>query len=187
MAARRLFFALWPEAYWAEGLLEATHDAIAASGGRPVPCADLHVTLCFLGALEEAALAGVCERVNELRPADFELEFAALEYWPHARLLAATAAVAPTAALELARVLHGWARAAGSSTEELPLRPHVTLVRGVSTPGPSPHARPLLPPRRLQARRLHLAQSLVRGAGEASMAAPARYVRLQSWPLTGRG
>lgn len=155
---------------------------------------DLHVTLCFLGAVDESLIAGLCERAAALQAADFELEFDALEYWPQSRVLAATSSSVSPAASELARALSSCARGLGLHPDEQLLRPHVTLVRGVASPqgprgdalgadAPSAAALPLSPPLRLLARRFYLAQSHELEAATATVAQTARYTTLASWPL----
>jgi 2'-5' RNA ligase len=194
VAARRLFFALWPERIWSERLLAAVPTAAgtgADAAGRVVAAMDLHVTLCFLGAVEEALLEPLCQYASGLRATDFELEFDALEYWRRSRVLAATAAQVPSAACALAAMLGEGARALGLRAEERTLRPHVTLVRGLagweSQAAPAalhPGALPLTPPLRLAARRFYLAQSHELEAATATEPQGGRYARLAGWPLS---
>jgi 2'-5' RNA ligase len=89
MGARRLFFALWPEADFIARLRAAAHP-LHSVGGRAVADLDLHVTLCFLGAVAESSLPALRERAAALQPPPFELEFQAIEYWSQSRVLAAT-------------------------------------------------------------------------------------------------
>lgn len=184
-----MFFALWPDSSWCERLLGAAQALNAGGGGRAMASVDLHVTLCFLGAVDESLIAGLCERAAALQAADFELEFDALEYWPQSRVLAATSSSVSPAASELARALSSCARALGLHPGEQLLRPHVTLVRGVASPqgprgdAPGADVLPLSPPLRLLARRFYLAQSHELEAATATVAQTARYTTLASWPL----
>lgn len=181
---QRVFFALWPDPHWSEQLLRVAGAAIAEADGRTLASADLHVTLCFLGAVAEPALAGLRESAAALRAADFELDFDALEYWPRSRVLAATSSRLPAAATELARALSSGAQALGLRPGEQPLRPHVTLVRAAaSRKQPPALMRPLCPPLRLAARRFYLAQSHELEPATATAAQTPRYQRLESWPL----
>jgi 2'-5' RNA ligase len=181
-----MFFALWPDPGWSERLLGAARGPMSQGDGRAVVSADLHVTLCFLGAVGEPVLAGLREGVAALRAAQFELEFDALEYWPQSRIFAATSSRLPAAASELARTLRSLARALGLRADQQPLRPHVTLVHGMASraepPAPMP-ALSLSPPLRLAAQRFYLAQSHELEAASATAAQAHRYLRLESWPL----
>jgi len=186
VGTRRLFFALWPEAEFLAHLRAATH-LLGLAGGRAVPDPDLHVTLCFLGAVGESTLPMLCERIDALQMPRFELEFGTIDYWPRSRVLAATAATVPPAGVELAGALHAQARALGLRTDERPLRPHVTLLRGLaagawSAAGPLP----LSPPLRLAASNFYLAQSQQLETRSAGSLVPCRYVRLAAWPLRAR-
>ena len=148
---------------------------------------DLHVTLCFLGAVEESSLPALCERAAALQLPPFELEFEAIEYWSRSRVLAATSATVPAAGMELVRALHAQARALGLRTDERPLRAHVTLSRGLAaSPGSTVAPLPLSPPLRLAASKFYLAQSQQLEAGFAGSLAPCRYAQLASWPLRTR-
>jgi RNA 2',3'-cyclic 3'-phosphodiesterase len=144
--ARRLFFALWPDEPMRQAMAQAIRKGVRASGGRPVPPANLHVTLAFLGATPEQRLpelAGVA-RVTALEHAGepLELAFDHLEYWQAAHLLCASPAGASEPAAVLAGRLQARLAASGFAPDlksswsvELntirPFRPHVTLARKV--------------------------------------------------------
>ncbi|MDE2447406.1 MAG: hypothetical protein KGO22_00440, partial [Gammaproteobacteria bacterium] len=44
-----------------EAMAEAARKAVGASGGRPVPAANLHITLAFLGSVPTRRLAELAE------------------------------------------------------------------------------------------------------------------------------
>jgi 2'-5' RNA ligase len=54
---QRLYFALWPHAEARQVLSDAVAEVLLRSGGRPVPSANLHVTLVFLGAVPSHRIA----------------------------------------------------------------------------------------------------------------------------------
>jgi 2'-5' RNA ligase len=181
---RRLFFALWPEAGWYEPLLRAAQPLLAGAAGRPLAQLDLHVTLCFLGAVDEPAVAALSERAAGIESQGFELLFDAFEFWPRARILAATCSSAPASASELASTLRATALGLGLQPDLRPWRAHMTLLRAASAPAPvllaqhAPALRLSLP-----ARRFYLAQSHELGANCAETAPTRRYSVLAGWPL----
>jgi 2'-5' RNA ligase len=183
VGTRRLFFALWPEANFIASL-RAVANPLGLAGGRAVADLDLHVTLCFLGAVEESSLPALCERAAALELPRFELEFEAIEYWSRSRVLAATSATVPAAGAALARALHAQARALGLRTEDRPPRAHVTILRGLAASAvPATGPLPLTPPLRLMASNFYLAQSQQLEPLSAGGLAPGRYARLAAWPL----
>jgi len=130
-----------------EAMVHATRAAVRASGGRPVPAANLHVTLAFLGSVPERRLGELAEIAKSAatRPGgggadspggSLGLTFDHLEYWRGAQLLCALPAGTPTSIVELARRLQGSLAASGFAPDLKPFRPHVTIVRKVSRPGP---------------------------------------------------
>jgi 2'-5' RNA ligase len=200
---RRLFFALWPDQAWCARMLQAAAPQIAAadgaargaaggqSAGRALAGSDLHVTLCFLGAVAEPELAGLLERAARIDEAAFELEFVRLEWWRQSRVLAATVAQVPPQGERLAAALAAAAREVGLNPDSRTWRPHLTLLRGAATDAAAPVAAaaneaaagsPAMP-LRMPATRFYLAQSQGLGAQVCSNAAAARYVTLASWPL----
>lgn len=136
----RLFFALKPRPDEAAAMTAAAAPLLQALGGKPLLPDDLHLTLCFLGAVHEEQLAGLIRDTSErVPPRHIRLELDQLEYWSTARLVCLVPGPkrnAPAAVAELAAMLQGLAPAGDTK----PFRPHVTLVRSV--PGPAAAGRP---------------------------------------------
>lgn len=140
----RLFFALWPDQAMRAAMVRATRKA-ALAAGRPVPAANLHVTLAFLGSIPGRRLGelGEVARASAALPEGrLELALDHLEYWRPARLLCALPTERPEAIAALARRLQDELVARGfvpdrkrSRSVEIditsPFRPHVTLARKV--------------------------------------------------------
>jgi RNA 2',3'-cyclic 3'-phosphodiesterase len=135
---RRLFFALWPDTAARRALIAASTAAVAASGGRPVPPANLHATLAFLGAVpaaRTAELAALARAVAAAWPpgeAPLVLHFTRLAYWRGPQVLCALAPRADAPARTLAQVLKAAAAAAGFFPDLKPFRAHVTVARQVA-------------------------------------------------------
>jgi 2'-5' RNA ligase len=177
-ARRRLFFALWPDEACREQLEAAAQQAFLGSEagvGRPVPPADWHVTLCFLGAVPEPLLPSLQAGAARLHAPAFTLRFERLRYWEQAGVLALLADC-PSGAAGLATALRTLSRELGLSPDDKPLRPHITLVRGLR--GGRQVGREQALGLTLAATRFELAES------RAHVAAPAaRYRLLAGWPL----
>jgi 2'-5' RNA ligase len=156
---------------------------VRAAGGRALARLDLHVTLCFLGAVGEVQLAALCERAGQIQAASFELLFDRLEFWREARILAATAARVPPAGSALAEALCTAACELGLAPDVRAWRPHLTLVRGTTagaaTAGAASAALQLL----LPVSRFYLAQSQELERKPDGPVEPRRYSTLASWPL----
>ena len=131
----RLFFALWPDAGSVERL-RAMADALAPRlGGRAVPRDNIHLTLAFLGDLddERAALAA---SVPIVAPA-FTLALDRLGSFRRARVAWAGCARAPAALAELESGLSARLRELGFVLEDRAFTPHVTLLRKIERPLPA--------------------------------------------------
>jgi 2'-5' RNA ligase len=189
-ARRRVFFALWPDDEFSARLASASEPLLSGLEGRPLDAADWHVTVCFIGSVDETVLITLQERAAALSAPSFALRFDRIEYWPEARVVAATADHVPAAALDLARALRELARPIGLFPDDKPLRPHLTLMRGVQ-----PLAWRAAQQSRAQALKLelafapcelHLAESRPsdgRAMDEAGVPAARKYASLARWPL----
>lgn len=125
----RLFFALPCPAPIAEELTAWSEEN--APGGRPLHCADLHVTLAFLGSQPVARLPTLMALAAQLSLPAVELELSVLEHWSD--LLVLVPQQAPTALLEFQANLQARLRDAGVVLEQRAYRPHLTLVRRLAT------------------------------------------------------
>ena len=181
---QRLFFALWPDSLWSERLLSAAKPLLGGAMGKVQASVDLHVTLSFLGAVEAEQVARLRECAGAIEASAFELLFDAFEYWPQARVLAATCAAVPPAAGELARLLHAAALGLGLRPDLKPWRPHLTLLRARAADDARIEAVrwPSLA-LRFEARQFYLAQSHELVAHTGAPVQMQRYSRLGGWPL----
>jgi 2'-5' RNA ligase len=173
--ARRLFFALWPDAGTRERLAHATRKAVRHSGGRPVAVDNLHATVAFLGRVPEERLEAVQAAGAAAACPPFALRLDGIEFWPRPQVLVATAAT-PPAAVSLAERLWAGVEPLGIERDFRPLRIHVTLARKVQKPAPGL----AMPPVDWQVPELALVESVTDPAG-------ARYAVVARWPLAGGG
>ena len=190
---RRVFFALWPGTQFLHDLGATSTRLLERVEGRRLTPDDWHVTVCFIGGVNEAVLAALQASAAAVASASFPLRFDRIEYWPEARVVAATAREVPAPALKLASGLRELTRSLGLAPDEKPLRPHLTLMRGVNPlawrMNQDSQAASLEPELVFVPDTLYLAESRlaphrsgVAGAPEAMVRAPS-YQRLASWPL----
>ena len=149
VAARRLFFALWPDETQRHALEHASAKAVRHSGGRPVPVANLHVTLAFLGSVAPARIPDLQLMAREQADtfghhAPPTLTFARLVHWKEPQILCALAAEESPTARGLALALQEAAAALGLSPDRKPFQAHVTLARKVVRPGALLQLRPVV-------------------------------------------
>ncbi len=126
-APRRLFFALWPDAALRAALVRDL--AAAVPGGRPVHPEDLHVTLEFLGGVEEPRLRTLLELGERLALPPGELAFDRLAWWRQQALAVALASAPPPALIALQSALRAALAGKGFRVEARAYVPHVTLAR----------------------------------------------------------
>jgi 2'-5' RNA ligase len=149
VAARRLFFALWPDETQRRALEHAAAKAVRHSGGRPVPVSNLHVTLAFLGSVAAARIPELQRIAGEqaarlAQDAPATLSFARLAHWQEAQILCALAAEQSPTARRLASALQQAAAALGLTPDRKPFQPHVTLARKVVRPAALLRLRPVV-------------------------------------------
>lgn len=127
---------------------------------------DLHMTLHFLGGIDETGVAALLDLAATVPPPPFVVVLDRIGHWPRPRVLWAGPSSVPGELVDLHGRLADGLRARGFEVEARSYRPHVTLARKVpaetptgplepvgwlvgemalveSTPGPSPVYRPL--------------------------------------------
>jgi RNA 2',3'-cyclic 3'-phosphodiesterase len=148
---RRLFFALWPDEALRAAFAHTGQKAARASGGRPVPAHNLHVTLLFLGSVAERRIpdleviaARVASSSHAAAVLPRQLVFDGVEHWEKPRILVATVSASHPVVDTLAAGLLKETRGAGFDPDLKSLfRPHVTLVRKVAHPIQTPDMGPV--------------------------------------------
>ena len=168
----RLFFAFWPDAVIRQALYKGTRRAVQASGGKPVPPENFHITLVFLGNLDAAAAAAAREAATGVRSKAFSLALDRLGFWPGPRLVWLGPSDVPEAGRILAAMLVTALRVRGLTPDAQSFFPHVTLARKVSKPGEFGRT-PMIP---WPVEEFVLARSIMRPSGS-------EYRVLASWSL----
>ena len=128
---QRLFIALYPETSVRKQLHRLTKDLVTATGGRAVPESNLHLTLRFLGALDESEQACIVEKLDRIQGQSFTLRFTAVEYRKRQQMLWAVVADTPGALSGLAEEIERSSIECGFPANDHAFRPHLTLARKV--------------------------------------------------------
>ena len=168
---KRLFFALWPDDGVRARLAEQA-GLLPINTGRRVPPANFHITLVFLGNVEEQDIPVLTGAAEGMDTPGFPLQINHCGWWKRARVAWLAPAYLPEPLLELAGQLNHKARLAGLSVDERDYNPHLTIARKLT--------RPLKPctfePIHWDVREFCLAESVTHEKG-------AKYRLLQSWAL----
>lgn len=173
--ARRLFFALWPDAGLRERAAAALASLPVGTGGRPQRPDQLHVTLAFLGAVAADRVPLSLAAAAGLQVRSFEVEFDRVEYWRKPRVLCLAASAPPPPLLDLVADLQVALRARGFELERRPYRAHLTVARKARPTADGP----LVPPLCWPAHGFALLESISDRQG-------ARYRPLACWPAPER-
>ncbi len=131
---KRLFFALWPDDDIRNQLLVITRQiAEAEPDVRLVKPSNLHVTLSFLGNVDEETEKRLIECCQDIVSDSFLLTFDRMTCWRKPRILCLLAK--PVAEiLDLVEQINRRAERVGIKTESRPYKPHITLARKASHP-----------------------------------------------------
>jgi 2'-5' RNA ligase len=132
----RLFFAIWPEPAAGRQLARVGESLAELAGGNPVPVEKIHMTLAFLGSLDEGRDGAAVLAAAPVRSARNPDDGRQRGILPprQGRVGGAIAAVEGLARLQsqLAERL----RERGFALEDRAFTPHITLVRKLARPVP---------------------------------------------------
>ena len=173
LETKRLFLALWPD--------EQVRAGMAAVGrqlgvpGRYVPAVNLHVTLVFLGSLDEERAQCVVQACAALRSAALELVLNEVEFPRRARMAWLVPSVVVPPLQQLVDALDSALVACGHERERRPFSTHVTLARDLRHRPRPQRFEPVVWP----VRDFCLVQSTPKSAGSV-------YTVLHRWPLVCR-
>jgi 2'-5' RNA ligase len=124
---KRLFFALWPDSE-----TRARCAAISAQlkpFGRPVHPDNMHVTLVFLGSVDEAAETKLIDAASAVKFAKISIRFDTLDYWRRPRIICLCGKPEDLAVALLVEQLNSLAAALAIPTDDRPYQAHITLLR----------------------------------------------------------
>ncbi len=141
----RLFFALETDSKSALAITD-WRDRQMPAVGRPVPAANLHITLAFLGEIRNQRLDRLCNAVDDyLRRSPAPggaLTLDQLGYWSKPRILWLGPSQWPEELSRLAAGLVQLGTAEGGKRKRSAFQPHITLFRGCEVPPSAPAAQP---------------------------------------------
>ena len=124
---KRLFFALWPDPNSRSACADICRQL--SSHGKPIPAANLHITLLFLGNTTPEQQTALILSAANLKNIPTRLILDTLEFWPKPKILSLTPSTTSTELLRLHEALRCIAIQNGIATENRPYRPHVTLIK----------------------------------------------------------
>ncbi|MGJ0515332.1 MAG: RNA 2',3'-cyclic phosphodiesterase [Methylomicrobium sp.] len=124
---KRLFFALWPDPETRAKC--AAISAALKSFGRPVQPDNLHVTLVFLGSVDEAIEMKLADAASAVNFAKISIRFDALNFWRRPRIICLCGKPEDSAAARLVEQLNTLAAALEIPTDDRPYQAHITLLR----------------------------------------------------------
>lgn len=141
----RVFFGLELEAATALRIADWRERQLRCDG-RPVPAANFHITLAFIGALGDSAIERLCRSVDDwLAQAPVHSATLTLDrtgFWPRPGIYWLGPALWPQHLDRLAQKLASLASAAGAKRDRNPFLPHITLFRNCVAAPPAPMAAP---------------------------------------------
>lgn len=140
---------------------------------KPVPAANFHITLCFLGNITARQLEAISAALENLNGESFQLTLDSTGVWSGPKIFFVAPSDTPDALKELAANATSIARQADISVEKRDYQPHVTLIRNVRAEFPPPLFQPEITCRFKQ---FHLLESVSTNSGVC-------YPIRQSWPL----
>lgn len=167
---KRLFFALPCDGAQTKAISRWRSD-LKLRGGRPVPAANFHLTLMFLGDVGVSQLPAITEAAARLRPlaASPSIVLDQLQVWRHSQALVLVPEYPQAAFLRWVYELQQAMLPLGFAVDPREFQPHVTLLRDYR--GEVPEA-PLGTEFHLSAREFVLYESY-----------KGKYEPLAQWPL----
>jgi 2'-5' RNA ligase len=184
----KVFFALWPTAPERDSLAAWQKPLQKLCGGRAMRAETLHVTLVFVGEIEQSRLEALRFSAQEISETCFELCFDEARYWAHNHVVYAAPTAVPQQLERLVGALQQRLALHRFKFEKSVYKPHVTLIRNArwtdapKAGNPQPASGraeltpplPLMQPVRWQSQDFALVQS-IRQDGQASYRVLAKF------------
>ena len=127
----RLFFALWPDDETRERIA-AVAGQLPQGAGRLISARNLHLTLVFLGTVEESVAAGLADAAAGILHPPATLVLDTGGWWKKPEVAWLGCSETPAAVSGLAQKLATLASGLGVPLETRPFKAHLTLARKVT-------------------------------------------------------
>ena len=168
---KRLFFALWPD-NGTRARLAAQAELLQIDTGRRTPPENLHITLVFLGNVQEQDIPGLVDAAGRLRISRFPLQIDRCGWWKRAKVAWLAPETTPALLLELVERINRLTMSAGLPVDNRDYSPHLTIARKVTRPVTGRRFEPI----HWDIREFCLVESVTHQQG-------AKYRVMQSWAL----
>lgn len=168
---KRVFIALWPDELTRQKIVQIM-SALDEKGLKWVKANNLHITLLYIGTVDNTLYACIENVVREISAKPLSIEFDQLRHWRKAKLLCLCSCRPPIEIIKLANTLHDKIARYGIELDAREYCPHVTLARQVRC-NPQLQLAPLI----WRANTFSLVESVAQANG-------VDYQVLRTWPLS---
>jgi len=131
MSTKHLFFALWPDVRQRDHLRDVINSVVKTVEGRPVERRNWHITLPYIGDIDEELIPDIQEAASQVQMEPFRLGFDRLEFWARPKVACLAVAMVPAELEKLVLSLNDVVRSVGVTPPDRTYRPHITVSRGV--------------------------------------------------------
>lgn len=132
MKTRRLFFALWPTEQVRQSVIEAAKPVIQELDGRIIDPHNLHITLHFIGQVNEDIKDCMHAAARAVEGKSFKLELNRFGHFSRAKIFWMGSQDTPAKLIQLHDRLAKELSKCGYQCDKRPYNPHITLLRKVA-------------------------------------------------------
>ena len=137
----RLFFGLQPDTQSALDIIDWRERSLPPMA-RPVPVDNLHVTLAFLGQVQDRYLEELFDLADKIHSGPFELRINQLGFWSKPKILWIGPDEIPQPVSRLAKMLGNVRKRMGFRADKKEFLPHITVARRCEMPPPASALQP---------------------------------------------
>lgn len=170
----RLFFALWPNQPFRQELTILSKVALQVASGKSVPKDNWHITLAFIGEVNQTVKTCLLQAASTISIPPFDLTMDTLMYWQRNQILWFGAHQTPLALQTLVTELNNKLSPCNYHPDTRPFQAHITLMRKAVITQPLPSVTTL----NWRIEEFALVKSIIAPSG-------VKYQVIKHWPLLG--
>ncbi len=126
---QRYFFALWPDKKLQQQYAKFAHQHLDNLAGRFIPTQNIHITLSFLGELNDKQLEMVRHIAGSIKTDCFTLTLDRLGFWKKPQVVWIAPNIVPKSLIELEATLQKKLQEKEFEIDQRSYIPHMTLMR----------------------------------------------------------